>query len=132
MVRRMTWRNARTVYKRKVLGAENEVYASFSPQSPLIVYEQKHWWSDAWDAMEQGREYDFSKPFFEQLRELMLSVPWPHGYNVNSTNSEYCNNAFGIKDCYLSFNAGFSENCIYAETVDESKNCVDVLKVKKC
>ncbi|MEK7110354.1 MAG: hypothetical protein AAB867_00675 [Patescibacteria group bacterium] len=132
MVRRMTWRNARTVYKRKVLGAENEVYASFSPQSPLIVYEQKHWWSDAWDAMEQGREYDFSKPFFEQLRELMLSVPWPHGYNVNSTNSEYCNNSDGLKDCYLLFNSGFSESSAFGTEVLKSTACFDCTKVYGC
>ena len=63
MVRRMNWRNERTLYKRKcdAPGHNEEIISIYHKDSPLKVYDQKYWWSDEWDAMQYGRDYDFSK-----------------------------------------------------------------------
>ena len=129
MIRRMSFRNARTVYKRKVIGADSEVFSFFSKNSPFIIYEQNHWWSGDWDAMKEGKSYDFSKPFFEQLKELMLRIPWPSGYNLQSVNSYYCNNVVDLKNCYLLFNSGFSESCAYGVEILKSNEIFDSTKV---
>ena len=34
--------------------------------------------ADEWDPMEYGMDVDFTRPFFEQFRELMLKVPFPN------------------------------------------------------
>src|SRR3989338_7740375 len=62
MVRRMAFRNERALYKRKDAFG-NDVISIYSPDKPFIVYDQNYWWSDKWDALDYGRDYDFSKSF---------------------------------------------------------------------
>src|SRR3990167_4120915 len=69
MVRRMSWRNERVLYKRKCDATGKDVISMFAPISPLTVYEHGYWWADNWDPRDYGKEYNFSKPFFIQLRE---------------------------------------------------------------
>lgn len=127
MIRRMVFRNLRFLYKRKVLGSEEEVHSAFAPDLSYPVYAEKAW-VDQPNPM-QDTAYDFSRPFFEQFRDLMRSVPWPAGYNRFSINSEFCNNVYSLKNCYLLFNAGYSEDCYYGTDIIRSKNSVDLLKV---
>ena len=44
-----------------------------------------------------GREYDFSKPFFQQWKELRDVVPLQTMSNANAVNSDYCNVAWIAK-----------------------------------
>jgi len=132
MIRRMNFRNARALYKRKVEHAEADVFSSFRPDSPLTIYEQSYWWSGDWNAMQQGRSYDFSHPFFTQLKDLMQKIPWPSGYNLRSVNSEYCNNVNDLKNCHLLFNSGFSESCAYGAEILRCNEVFDATKVVGC
>jgi len=130
--RRMLWRNERALYKRKCDATGKDIISMYSPDKPFKVYDQKYWWSDKWDPMDYGREYDWNKPFFEQFRELMEEVPRSALFNLESTNSEYCNFVANLKDCYLLFGSWFSENCLYGNTVNESRDSVDNFFVNKC
>jgi hypothetical protein len=47
----------------------------YSPDKSYKVYSQDEWWSDKWDAMDYGRDFDFSRGFFEQINELIINVP---------------------------------------------------------
>ena len=47
----------------------------YSPDKSYKVYEQSEWWSDKWDQLDYGRDFDFSRNFFEQFDELMREVP---------------------------------------------------------
>jgi len=124
-IRRMIFRNERALYKRKCDATEKDIISMYSPESPFPVYEQKYWWSDNWDPLEYGTEYDFTKPFFDQLNSLSKRVPRYALYNVNTVNSEYCNINIDLKDCYLLFGSGMSENCLYGDTVHKSRDCID-------
>src|SRR3989344_2610300 len=73
--RRLAWRNERAIYKRKCDSTGKEIFSMFHPDAPVKVYEHDYWWSDSWDAIDYGREYDFSKPFFEQFKNLLSQVP---------------------------------------------------------
>ena len=73
--RRMTWRNERALYKRKCDATGVDIISIFSPDSGYKAYEEKHWWSDKWDPLDYGADYDFSKPFFVQYQELLKQVP---------------------------------------------------------
>src|SRR3989344_1269064 len=130
--RRMTFRSGRRLYKRKVEFSEKEVFSPFPPEILNKVMHEDYWWSDKCDPMEYGRSYDFKRPFFDQFRELQLAVPIPHRRVLNGVNSEYCENSVGIKNCYLVFNGGFTENSLYSESINNCKECVDGLKIEKC
>lgn len=131
MQRRIQFRNLKTVYKRKTLDSDQEVFSVFAPDSPFRVYSQPYWMSDKREPA-AGLECDFSVPFLSQIKELMLKSPWAAGYNLSSLNSEYCNNCFGLKNCYLTFNSGHSEDCTYAVDTRDSRSCMDTLKTDQC
>ena len=67
MQRRFTWRNERSLYHNKCIATGKNVVSGFSSDSGMIVYERYFWWSDKWDPMSFGVDYDFSKPFFLQF-----------------------------------------------------------------
>jgi hypothetical protein len=77
----------------------------YSPDKSYKVYEQSYWWSDKWDAMDYGRDFDFSKSFFEQFEELYKNVPRVCLTNTHKTNenSDYVNYIINAKNSYLCF-----------------------------
>jgi hypothetical protein len=120
LVRRLLFRNENNLYRKKDAHTGEEVISMYAPEASFKVYEQKFWWSDGWDPLSFGSDYDFSRPFFAQFRELMERVPWPALINWNAVNSEYCNYCTDNKDCYLMFGSDFNENSAYAT---HSINC---------
>ena len=78
MMRRMMFRNERVLYRRKcnALGHDEEIISVFSPEKPFTVYDYKYWWSDAWNPFDYGRDYDFSKPFFQQFALFFHPCSW--------------------------------------------------------
>ena len=126
-VRRMTWRNERTLYHRKCDATGKDIITMFAPEQLLVVYERDYWWSDKWDQLKSGRDYDFSKPFFEQFRELMEKTPLPNLANSNTVNSEYGNHNAYVKNCYLVYASFEVEDLTYCSRIVGSKNSFDLL-----
>lgn len=130
MIRRFVFRNDRLLFGNKDVITGKDVLSGMPPQSSLKIYETKYWLSDAWDPMDYGREYDFSRPFLEQFRELMYNVPWQSRSYLEVTDADYCNNIGWSKNCYLCFNCGNLENCAYAISVDSARESFDVTSAK--
>ncbi len=130
--RRLTFRNERLLYKRKSSYSGKEIFSGYPPEAPFTVYENDVWYSDKWDALSYGRDYDFSRPFFEQFFELYKQVPLFALSVVTPSNSDYCNNATGAKNYYLVFNTSYAEDCAYGNAVNYSKDCVDNSHLTNC
>ncbi|MDA2921924.1 hypothetical protein MYX07_01520 [Patescibacteria group bacterium AH-259-L07] len=130
MIRRFMWYNEHTLYKRKDSHTGKEIFSGFSPDAPIKVWNHDAWWSDKWNSLEYGHKYDFSRPFFEQLRELMGSVPWPSRKALNPINSDYCNHCGEYKNCYLSFVGSKCENIAYTVSTSHSRDSLDLLRVR--
>lgn len=125
--RRMLFRNERTLYKRVCDLTGQSMVTIFAPEKPIKVYQSKAWWSDDWDPYEYGMDYDPTRPFFEQFRELQMKTPWMNLIVGNDlVNSEYINHASSCKDCYLIFNADGDENTLYSSSVINTKDSMDV------
>lgn len=126
--RRLAFRNELNLYKRKcgAPGHSEEILSIYSPDKNLVVYDQKFWWSDGWDPMQYGRNYDFSKPFFEQYLELRNQFPLMSVSNSNATNSDYCNVADQSKDCYLISGSFTCERTFYSNRVGYIKDSSDL------
>ncbi len=131
MQRRYAFRNERHLYHRKCDKTGKQMVSNLSPDKPCTVYMNDVWWSDQWNAKEFGRDMDFSRPFFEQYAELRAQVPRISLFQWFSQNSDYCNYAGHVKDCYLIFGSVYAENCYYGSPY-YSKNCVDTLVVREC
>ncbi len=133
VVRRMCFRNERTLYKRRcdALGHNEELISIFSPGNTQRVYDHAAWWGDGWDPLTYGRGIDFSRPFLEQVKELWKEVPDVALMNINPVNSEYCSITEGNKNCYLVFGGDFNENTSYSTYAFNSKECMDTYWVSK-
>ncbi len=125
--RLLSWRNERTLYKRKCVATGKDIVSIFSPDGPIIAYERDYWWSDAWDAGQFGVEYDFSIPFFVQFRKLMERVPMPSVFNSTCVNSNYCNHVAKSKDCYFVFASFQNENLVYSSQCGDVRDSSDIL-----
>lgn len=126
---RYAWRNERTLYLRKCDGSGKPTFSVFSEDKPFKQYQPEYWYSDAWDGKTYGRDFDFSRPFFEQFQELMRDVPQLALSVVNNQNCDYINQAGWNKNCYLIFEAGSNEGCMYSNYIQHSRDCIDCLKV---
>ena len=128
LIRRLSWQGYRMFYKRKCDFTGDEVITTHHPADEHKVYRQDVWWSDKWDPKEFGRDYDFSRSFFEQFQELMKAVPFPALYTEHSkmVNSDYCNAASQLKNCYLCFRITKGEESGYVNTIVDIKNCFDL------
>jgi len=116
--RRLAFRNERSLYKNKCGLCGKNTLSIHSPGGPFVDYCVGCWYSDAWDPMEYGRDYDFSRPFFEQYHELYKAVPQQALYHKFSTDSSFANFLEGAKNTYLSYSALYSENVFYSKNID--------------
>ncbi|HBF67388.1 MAG TPA: hypothetical protein DDW36_03120 [Candidatus Magasanikbacteria bacterium] len=103
-----------------------EVFSGIPPQAPVKVYDHDFWWSDGWDPMEYGREYDFSRSFFDQFLKLMQNVPFPSRNIQNLINSDYSDQGGDLKNCYLCFNSGKVEDSAYILNANLVKDSFDL------
>ena len=123
MQRRMSFLNERTLYKRTCDMTGESIISLFPEGSLVPVYSPKAWWSDNWDAIDYGQDYDFSIPFFEQFSKLLRKVPQFSLQNQYTTliRTEYVNMGTYNKDCYLVFNTAFSEESSYTHLLGMQK-----------
>jgi hypothetical protein len=124
-IRRLNWRNQRSLYKRDCGICGKHLISMYAEGSPP-VYCTECWNGGDWNPLSHGRDYDFSRPFFTQLKELFQVVPRFYAYRFgNLINSEYTNYSKNQKNVYLSFSVLDSEDILYSEILDQSKNTVD-------
>ena len=127
LIRRLSWRNERSLHKHKCALCGKSTITVYSEESPMTVYCNECWWSDKWDAIDYGIDFDPSRPFFNQFFELMRKVPAVSRFGLYSSliNSEYTNMVGYLKNCYLVTHSDSNEDCIYGSNLTNSKNCVD-------
>lgn len=130
-IEHLAWRNERSIYKTKSDKSDKEIVSIYAPNSGYKVYSQSEFYSDDWDANSFGKEFDFTKPFFQQMDDLMKKVPRLARSVFDAENSDFVNSNWHVKNCYLTFNVGYSEDSLYCTQVFYSKSCVDCLDVKK-
>ncbi len=105
------------------------------PTKNFKVYDIGIWMDDtAWDPLTYGRNYDFSRPFFEQFAALLQVVPVPSRSVVLSTmeNSDYTNGVSNAKNCYLIFDCNNCEDCYFSYQMNNAKNIVDCIDINDC
>jgi hypothetical protein len=124
--RRMVSRNERNLFRVKDAHDGKEIFSGIPPTAPVKIYEREFWWSDGWDPVDYGRDYDFSRPFFEQFRELMHEVPFPSRNMIRLVNSDYSDHCGDLKNCYLCFNLGETEDSAYMVNAHTCKNSFDI------
>ncbi|MBI3305629.1 hypothetical protein HYZ82_00650 [Candidatus Nomurabacteria bacterium] len=130
--RRTAWRNDWHLFKKKDSHTGETIFSLFPEESPVKIYDRDYWWGDDWDPTEYGKGYDFSRPFFEQFKELLDEVPIPSTSMTFVVNCHYCTNANNIKNCYFSRGITYTEDSAYLIWDQASKNCFDSHMTNGC
>ena len=132
MIRRMIWRNCRSLFKRPCSKCQKSIISMYSPERTKTVYCMDCWNSDERDPFLLARDYDFSKSFFEQLKKLREESPILFAHHTGTLiRSDFTNYSLDNKDCYLSYSILGGENILYSEIIDNSKNSLDCYAVQK-
>jgi len=131
MQRRLAHRNERSLYRRKCDSTEKSMVSIYPEDTPWPVYQADEWWKDFWDATDFAQDYDPSRSFIEQWIELRNKVPRIGLLSLQSTDSEFTNNAGHNKNCYLIFAADDNEDCMYSKFVHDDKMVIDCAYVQK-
>lgn len=123
--RRLAWRNDRSFYRRACDRTGQEFISIYAPDKPYVVYQPDTWYGDDWDPMSYGRDFDFTRTFFEQFAELQRAVPRLGIDIVNCENSDFCNYCGDDKNCYLDIAGEANEDCYFNLFTKYSRDCVD-------
>jgi len=123
--RRLSFRNENSLYKRKCsLCGESGVFV-FDETVSFPVYCVDCWWSDKWDPLVYGRDFDFGKPFFEQFAELLQVAPRMGLYQLSNENSKYNSFLAYCKNVYMSAGSYFMEDSVFCRKSQYSKDCLN-------
>ena len=130
MIRRFNFRNERTLFRRPDAHDGKEIFSGFPLEANVLTYENSYWFGSDWDCLATGVEYDFSRSFFSQFKELLSRAPLPARSVYNMVNSDYCNEASECKNSYLCFNTDYIENSAYLRKVRAAKDSFDCYEVE--
>ena len=130
--RKLAYRNERIFHRRTSDSTGESIISIYAPDNAHKVYELDEWWKDSWDPLDHGRDFDFSRPFFEQFAELYRAIPHPALVNINNENCDYVNQCGYSQNCYMAVKTDYSEDCLYTDTCITSKQCMDSLNVTDC
>ncbi len=120
----MCFRNTNTLYQDTCDLCGKATLSLWGSAPAFPVYCKECWYSDKWSP--PAMDVDIERSFFDQLNELVLKSPHlALATNANMVNSDYCNAASNLKNCYMSFNIGESEDCYYVYVAMGLKNSLD-------
>lgn len=129
--RRLAYRNERFLFRNKSSLSGKDLITIYHPDSDLKIISKEEWQDT--DNKQFSADFDFSKTFFEQFHELSSKTYKQALVQAgNVQNSDYTHFCGYIKDCYLLFDSGKSEGCIYGVFVIYSKDCFDCSYIIKC
>ena len=129
--RRACYRNELNLYHRKCDATGENIVTMYHPDTKVIIYKPDYWWSDHWDPLEYGKSFDFSRPFFEQFKELQKVVPRLSLYGKSNENSDYTNHTDHARNSYMSADVGFSEDIFYSKWIINSRNLVNSYQMER-
>ncbi|MEK7583222.1 MAG: hypothetical protein AAB483_02360 [Patescibacteria group bacterium] len=133
--RRLSYRNERALYKIKCALCSKDTFSIAEQGKPFTMYCADCWYGDDWDRFQYGRDYDFSRPFMAQFKELYQVVPVRARFvtsGANLVNSDFTNLVSYLKNCYLIYNSDYDEYCSYGNEIQSSKDCIDCMMVETC
>ena len=73
--RRLAFYNERFFYRRNSHLTGNPIISIYSPDKTYKVLETKEWRSDKRNALDYGKDFDFTTSFSEQFHNLDMDVP---------------------------------------------------------
>ncbi len=134
LVRRFSFQNTWGLSWRNCAKCGDKTLSVYSPEEEVTIYCQPCWWKDDWDGTEYAMDYDPTRPFLEQVKELADKTPYSAltSLYTSNKNCNYANALAWSKDCYLVFWADFCDNVCYSSLINTVKYSADCLRGLEC
>ncbi|KKP39567.1 MAG: hypothetical protein UR28_C0006G0018 [Candidatus Peregrinibacteria bacterium GW2011_GWF2_33_10] len=123
--RRTGHRNENVYHHNKSALSGKPLISIYRSDSEYKIYSQEEFFSDKWDALSYGQDFNFNKNFFEQFEHLNKKVPKVAMINMKCENCDYTCGTGMCKNCYLINSSEYCEDCYYGKLIQSSKNCID-------
>ncbi|MBP6883612.1 MAG: hypothetical protein KBC06_00020 [Candidatus Pacebacteria bacterium] len=129
-VRRISSTNVWTLFWRNCDKCEKRMISVYPESQKITVYCPTCWWGDSWDGTEYAMDYDPSRPFLAQVKELSMKTPYPAVETEHLTlkNSEYTNAIAYSKNCFMVVSADYCESVYYSSILNGMKWSADCLR----
>ena len=122
--RRIAFRNQPIFYRARSAVSQEPLLTVYSPQTGYKLCTRGEYL--ALDNTESGRVFDFSRPFFDQFAELQQSTIKAATMSSGEiANSDYADFIGWAKNCYLAFDSGTLQDCLYCTMVGYARDCID-------
>ncbi|MBI2453576.1 hypothetical protein HYV58_00155 [Candidatus Peregrinibacteria bacterium] len=126
---RTAHRNEQYLYHNKSAASGQPLISLYSPTNEwsrdLKIYSHEEWWSESWDALQFGQDFDFARPFFDQFSDLMKKVPHVALIQVNNENSPFTTGTGFCKNCHLISCSENCRDCYYGKLIQNSSDIID-------
>jgi len=130
--RRLSYFNERHLYQNTCAFCKAKIISMYPEGTVFPVYCFECYRGDKWDPVSYGKDYDFSKPFFEQFRELKNKVPRAERVvQGDLAGNNYCNRASYNKNSYLLIRANYNENSFYSYNLWDCRDSADCLNAHR-
>jgi len=130
--RRLSYAGERYLYQNACARCNKKIISMYPQGTIFPVYCFDCYRGDAWDPLNYGQNYDFSKPFLEQFRDLKNKVPRAERVvQGDLVGNNYCNRASYNKNCYQIVRANYNENSFYSYNLWDSHDCADCYHVQR-
>lgn len=124
----MTWRPQHVLYPYTCGRCGKEGLRGYPPTTRFPKYCKVCYYADGRESPRQ--DVDLDRPFFVQFEELVNKTPrLALSVTEPVENSDYCNAVTSVKNCYMCFNLGLSEHCMYVQGGMYDKECVDTFAI---
>ena len=124
--RRLSFRNERKLYKRECDASGKPMISIYSPDKKYKVYDSRFWWSDNWDPLSSGIDYNSEISFFQQFDILLSNTPLWWIIVVNDVQeSPFTNYTAASIRVYMSVDIFESEDIYHCTTIKRCKNLLD-------
>ena len=124
--RRLALCNERYFYAATCGLCQKRIITQYPQWQKRRIYCRECWHGEGWDPCTYGRDIDFSRPIFEQLKELQEVVPVENLLTAGTVeNSDYIHYAGFAKNCYLIMHADYCEDCYYGYGFKNVRSCID-------
>ena len=130
-VRRTANLNGWSLFYRPCDKCSKRTLSMYPPDAQVTVYCQPCWWADDWDGTEYAQDYDESRPFLEQVKELNDKTPHVALETTYLTlkDCDYCNAIAYGKNCMLATWSDYCENVFFSSFLASTKDTVDCLRM---
>jgi hypothetical protein len=130
MTRRLNSANGWALFYRNCDKCGKRTLSQYNSDQKIKVFCPPCWWADDWDGSEYAMDFDESRPFLEQLNELVQKVPYValESEYLTLKNCDFSNAMANCKNCTLTIWADYCESVYYSSILNTLKWSADCLR----